>query len=277
MDLQLKLVHSKYAFRKEHLTTGEEYLWIQHLEREGFDSMGPDAIFKPMVGESREFLKEVSATDELRVRSWIWTDVAGMEHPILDMYTWAGFGESGFVALDGKVVLSTADVPSEFDINLFLSIRGNFATSPFFETEPGQAALQIEDAARDQFDQAHAEIKQEHCRLRDAYLSEFKVTSVVSTLDPSKAEEICVQIDYTSKIRDGEIIYPMQFVFIEWDGLQLVTVRYPSKDKTYLLNSNGEIDRYVYDDDYLVDVWHPKDQPMALLMPRIHAYLATYR
>lgn len=209
---EFRLVSSKYVFRLDEITPEEIKLWSDHLVRDGFNVNDPREIFEPFCDEEYEFQNTDIATQELRVRRWMWRKggkvggekegeggkVGGEreEHELIDINAWPGDNESGVITIDGVPCIENGDSDLEFiddydnpgfelRLPFFKALRTsiypeedniNFdipGLEAFRNSEHGHQAIKIDAKARALYTSRIEAIKKEHKRLRDLYLPEF--------------------------------------------------------------------------------------------------------
>jgi hypothetical protein len=313
---EFMLEESRWIFRLEDMMRDEQELWMQHLRDDGFVIDDPREIFEPLPGESALYRNEDVATDELRVRTWIWTDSQNRRHRLLDINAWPGDNESGIIAIDGMPTLTNGDqdlvwlpgVDDKFGfderIGFFGEIRKYLIDNPwspetdleelqedydrFFTSDTGKQAIVIETAAWNDYRNKKREIAERRTVLEQQYISEFTFRDKLPVIVPWRdvgvdIDDIADQLGYKLKLnRLDQIDSNASFIFIQWTHPEygckiLVTIRDRDEHHTYFLNDDGKIGRTVYRGDYLADDYDSSDPMMQALSERIHSYLKLQR
>ena len=106
----------KYVFRFEDINLEEAELWKKHMVDEvGAQIDDYRELFEPFEGERNTFLNEDVGTDELRISRYTWTDPKTSKiYKLLDMNSWPGDNECGFIAFNGIKTITNSDQSLEF-------------------------------------------------------------------------------------------------------------------------------------------------------------------
>lgn len=298
----------KMIYKLQDITELEAKLWMDHVNCNGFTLTNQHEIFEPFDGEQVTYLND-ARTNQLRIRTWIWTAPDTSQHTILDINAWPGDNESGVIAFDTCAIMDNGDQnlnwinDKVFDKYEFSEREHFFAAlrisvdydeeddgddddiaiqiKLFKASEQGQAAKLIENKAWELYNTQFNAVLQQHTVLQNTYISEFKYLKC----EPKRISRygclqfniedvmaFALQIDYQLKPNyAGRFDDHTQFRFVQWGDKMLVTIFENYEINTYLL-TDSKIDTHVYTRKYLVTPYDFDNPILSLLAPRIHAY-----
>lgn len=216
---EFKLLSCKYILRCEDADNEELICYKEHLEREGFIVNNLSELFIPLRGEEKRYFNEDIATSELRIRGWSWT-VSGKTYILLDVNSWPGDNENGVISIKDQSTNTFEVLCSNNDANLSLNEHSTYneffeerleffrhlreslsveenmidfdieGIEEFRDSVNGKESIYIENVAWNRFHEYNDCINKEHDRLRNLYVSEFKITNRVLRCTPELLDEI---------------------------------------------------------------------------------------
>lgn len=281
-DDEFKLISCKWIFRYEDLEGDEEKYWVKHLNDKGFIVETGAAIFKPFDGEERPYNNEDYATDELKIRRWNWMGYELVDISAPDNSAKVVDGVSGIITINGEIFLINTNNNLHFvddddenygfedRLQYFIKLRIVLLDEDMIDpdyvdielneeelkaSEFGREATKIESEALERYGRSFQSIMNEHLRLKELYLSEFKWLKtqpqchntlgpigrfdnawgavrnqfdMIKRLNEEEKFKVAKEIGYTCQEDDANPIFATtHFTFIQWT---------PSdSDKSYVL------------------------------------------
>jgi len=299
---EFKLVSCKYIFRRDDATDEELIPYKLFLERDGATINNLCELFTPFIGEEKTYLNEDIGTDELRIIKWLWT-TNEKEYELLDINAWLDDIESGIICIkdnttgefhplcdnnDNDLSLNYNTLYDEiFRVRLefFGYIRESLSFNEddvYSDMEGIEESISIQHDAWKVYKESYDSIIEEHERLKDLYLQEFKVTRRVQVCSDELLAEIGYTIkpnklspggslpysnaiaylgwtfdDTTNKVATKSLPSRVSLVYLDWTfdnithKLLYVNDQNWYQNKIYMLNNNGKIGTKVFTNFYL--------------------------